>query len=71
MEGSDNDMHNSDAAAQNINQLTTNMPMPKTVLSGTMVAENHVGELLLGLSAGGRDSPPSENDDTHVSFFHQ
>jgi hypothetical protein len=71
MEGSDNDTHDSDAAAQNINQLATNMPMPETVPSGTAVAETHVGEPLLGPSAGGGDSPPSENDDTHVSFFHR
>jgi len=32
MEGSDNDMHNSDATAQNINQLATNMPMPETIV---------------------------------------
>ncbi|KAF8225222.1 hypothetical protein L208DRAFT_1380721 [Tricholoma matsutake] len=41
MEGSDNDMHNSDATAQNINWLTINMPMPETVPSGTVVAETH------------------------------
>ena len=70
MEGSDHDMHNSDATAQNINQLTTNMPMPETVPSGTMVAETHVSEPFLGPSTGGGDSPPSENDDTYVSFFH-
>jgi hypothetical protein len=42
MEGSDNDMHDSDATAQNINHLATNMPMPETVPSGTAVAETHV-----------------------------
>jgi len=61
MEGSDHDMYDSDATAQNIDQLATNMPMPETVPSGTTVAETHVSEPLLGPSAGGRDSPPSEN----------